>query len=201
MGQTFSNSSSPKYAGIVDEDSSSCRLVPADSSAQIIQLSPVQSCNIHGWSNPKRTLSWSDVANNRRISFVLCIEQGISAEQLHEMQPDVNLWIRHKQVSFQEVPHMVAWPLHPIEDLKGDISDLATMRYDASVLRSLGLSYQFMRNELRRDDDWMRGLRYKPREWKEHLGFDERCAAEMGETRVAKVFGMDMGMLRIAMNV
>ena len=48
----------------------------------------------------------------------------------------------------------------------------------------------------------MRMLRYKPREWKEHLGFTEKCAVEMGEQRVAKVFdGMDLGMLRIAMSV
>jgi hypothetical protein len=118
------------------------------------------------------------------------------------MQPDVKLWIQHKGVSFKDVPYMICWPLHPVEDLNGDISDLATMHYDAKVLKSLGLSYQFMRRELKMDDDWMRMLRYKPREWKEHLGFDERCANEMGEQRVAKVFnGMDLGMLRIAMNV
>lgn len=96
---------------------------------------------------------------------------------------------------------MVEWPLHPIEDLKGDISDLATMHYDAIVLRKLGLSYRFMRNELQMDDNWMRMLRYKPREWKEFLEFDESCASEMGHQRVAHVFGMDMGMLKIAMNV
>ena len=96
---------------------------------------------------------------------------------------------------------MVHWPLHPIEDLKGDISDLATMHYDASVLKKLGLSYRFMRSSLHMDDDWMRMLRYKPSEWKEHLEFDEKCADEMGPQRVAKVFGMDLGMLKIAMNV
>jgi len=111
----------------------------------IIQLTPVQSCNLHGWSNPKRTLSWTDVACNAKMTLAKCMEQGITAEQLHEMQPDVRLWIRHKQVSFRDVPLMVCWPLHPVEDLKGDISDLATMRYDARVLRDLGLSYEFMR--------------------------------------------------------
>ena len=178
------------------DDSSSS----APSAGAILQLTPMQSCNIHGWSNPKRTLSWEDVAASHTITFQKCIQQGVEPEQLYELQPDVTLWMRHKNVSFTEVPHMVCWPLHPIEDLKGDISDLATMHYDARTLRKLGISYRFMRNELKMDDDWMRMLRYKPCDWKEHLGFDEGCASEMGDQRTMKVFGMDAGMLRVAMN-
>ena len=138
------------------------------------------------------------MATNERITFQRCLEHGISPEQLHEMQPDVKLWIRHKGVSFREVPHMVCWPLHPIEDLKGDISDLATMRYDARVLKSLGLSYHFMRRELKMDDEWMRMLRYTPAEWAE-LGFTKQCAEDMGRKRASSVFTMDYDGLLLAL--
>lgn len=202
MGQSASTSSNAKTARLASIDEG---FEPANSHKDnggniIIQLNPVQSCNLHGWSNPKRTLSWEDVASSQRITFMQCLAQGLEPEQLHEMQPSIQHWIRQKRVSFTEVPYMTCWPLHPIMDLKGDISDLATMHYSGSVLRKLGITYRYMREELRMDDDWMRMLRYRPNEWKACLGFDEACASEMGEARVQKVFLMDMGMLKVAMN-
>lgn len=55
------------------------------------------------------------------------------------------------------------WKLHPIVHLKGDISDIASMHYDARVLQRLGITYRYLREELHMDDDWMRMLRYRPK--------------------------------------
>ena len=51
------------------------------------------------------------------------------------------------------------------------------------------------------DDDWMKMLKYKPVDWSRFLGFDNKCADEMGNLRVFKVFGMDATMLKLALNV
>lgn len=50
------------------------------------------------------------------------------------------------------------------------------------------------------DDDWMRMMRYRPKEWREYLGFGALEAQQMGDARLEKVFMMDAGMLRMAMN-
>lgn len=96
---------------------------------------------------------------------------------------------------------MTMWPLHPIKHLNGDISDLASMHYDSRVLQRLGINYRYMREDLKMDDDWMRMLRYRPKEWKDFLGFGELEAEQMGDKRLERVFMMDPGMLRVAMNV
>lgn len=169
--------------------------------AVLLPLTPTQSCSLHGWANPKRTLSWDDVARNHKITLRACVDQGIALQDLHEMQPDLSAWIARKRVSFEDVPLMAThWRLHPIVHLKGDISDLASMHYAPRVLQQLGITYRYMREQLRMDDDWMRMLRYRPAEWKEYLGFGEYEADQMGDARLEKVFMMDPGLLRIAMN-
>ena len=128
-------------------------------------------------------------------------KQGISQQELHEMQPDLTSWISRKHVGFSEVPLMAThWKLYPIDHLNGDVSDLASMHYDARILQRLGITYRYMREELQMDDDWMRMMRYRPKEWKEYLGFGTLEAQKMGDARLEKVFQMDAGMLRVAMN-
>lgn len=62
------------------------------------------------------------------------------------MQPDVMEWISRKHVGFPEVPLMAThWKLHPINHLDGDVSDLASMHYDARILQRLGITYRYMR--------------------------------------------------------
>lgn len=219
----------------------------AVASTVILQLTPSQSCRVHGWTNPRRTLTWDDVVRNPGITVRKCVEEvpalkflscvldmqqclthsfflrkGIPVEDLHEMQPDIGEWIRKKQVSFPDVRLMTLWPLHPIEHLKGDISDLVPTfsslivhvhvlpltsekmqvaeRYDPRILQRLGIQYRYMREKLQMSDDWMRMLRYHPKEWKEYLGFGELEAEQMGDLRLEQVFLMDPGMLRVAMN-
>jgi hypothetical protein len=165
-----------------------------------ILLTPYQSCLLHGWANPKRMLTWNDMSTSKFLTFQLCLQSGLSPSALHMMQPSIHQWIEKDKVTLVDVPHMTIWPLHPIEHLRGDISDLATMHYDAEVLSRMNITYPYMRKELLMDDEWMKMMRYKPREWAQHLQFDSHCAEEMGNMRVMKVFGMDLGMLKLAMS-
>lgn len=116
------------------------------------------------------------------------------------MQPSTQKWVEHSKVSFEDVPHMLKWPLHPIKDLRGDISDLAMHHYHPSILQSLGITYAYMRSDLLMDDDWMKMLKYKPAEWARYLGFNNNDADDMGNFRALKVFGMDATMLKLAMH-
>ena len=155
-----------------------------------ILLAPLQSCQIHGWLNPKRTLDWDDMCHKSGITLRKCMQSGVSATQLKSLQPDVQMWIRHKGVTLSDVPAMLEWPLHPVYDLQANVSDLATMHYSPTVMARLGITYDFLRNIMGMDDDWMRVLRYSPREWAQ-MGFTREDAMEMGVQRVQWVFSMD----------
>jgi len=163
-----------------------------------IHLQPLQSVHLHGWLNPKRTLHWDDMCHNPRITLDKCLELGICNDDLRKLQPDVHLWIKHKKVSFAQVPRMVGWPLHPVRDLKGNIGDLATMHYSVRTLRQLAITYEYLRAELSMDDEWMKMLRYSPSEWSD-LGFERHHVKEMGQQRVQFVFGMDTDLLLLSM--
>ena len=170
----------------------------SDENSVPIFLTATQSCSIHGWTNPRRILSWKDISS-RSISIDSCIRSGIAASDLHALQPSIQKWIECGSVSFKDVPSMLLWPLHPIRDLRGDISDLAQNRYPPPVLEKLGITYTYMRTDLLMDDDWMKMLRYKPSDWHKYLGFGKEHACEMGDQRTFKVFGMHILMLNLAM--
>ena len=152
-----------------------------------IQLTPLQSCRLHGWLNPRRTLYWEDVCSSSHITLSRCLEIGLTPMQLKEMQPDVQMWIDFKGSSFQDVEAMLEWPLHPVQHLRGNLSDLASLHYRPHVLVKLGITYDYMRGVLNMDDRWMRVLKYTPKEWVQ-LGFGRQQALEMGRKRVEAMF-------------
>jgi hypothetical protein len=164
----------------------------------VIYLTPVQSCNLHGWLNPRRMLTWDSIKSTPGITLGRCLQQGITANQLKDLQPDIKMWIKHKQVSFADVPFMAEWPLHPVSHLKGNIGDLAGMHYSPLLMRSLGITYDYMRDVLKMDDEWMRYMRYTPSDWV-IMGFTQQHAAAMGKKRVDDVFKMDYDTLLLAM--
>jgi hypothetical protein len=171
-----------------------------DDSTTPIFLTAAQSCGIHGWSNPKRILTWKDFSSSSStVTVELCIQSGVRPSDLHAMQPDIQKWIEFANVSFKDVPGMLMWPLHPVKHLRGDISDLAQMRYSPIVLEKLGISYSYMRTELLMDDNWMKMLKYRPNEWHKYLAFTKEHADSMGDIRTLKVFGMQLLMLKLAM--
>ena len=152
-----------------------------------IPLAPVQSCQIHGWLNPKRTLDWNDICSNPAITVRGCRRSGIAGDTLKSLQPDVHMWICHKGVGLADVPWMLEWPLHPVYDLHANLGDLATAHLAANVMAKLGITYDFLRSIMNMTDDWMRVLHYSPQEWA-LMGFTDHDVREMGVQRVQWVF-------------
>jgi hypothetical protein len=161
-----------------------------DKEPRYLYLTARQSCNIHGWLNPKRTLHWDDVREKKALTIKALLGHGLTSIDLKSLQPDVEQWIQSGKASLSDVPSMLAWPLHPVKHLRANISDLSTMHYYPSVLGRLGITYSLMRDEMGMSDDWMKIMRYTPLEWAS-IGFDRTHATAMGENRVRSVFGMD----------
>jgi hypothetical protein len=148
--------------------------------------------------NPRRTLTWEDVRKSTHITLARCLQNGLTPKQLRDIQPDVKMWVRHKRVSFGDVPAMKDWPLHPVLHLRGNISDIAGMHYAPSVMCAIGITYDYMRDCLKMDDEWMRMMRYTPAEWVQ-MGFTQQHAAAMGRKRVDDVFKIEYDTLLLAM--
>lgn len=115
---------------------------------RVIQLTGLQVIRIHGWLRPIPYLSWDHVVADRGITFASLVGMGIPVQDLHFLQQDVQQWISRKGVSFQDVPAMITWPLHPLHDLKGDLSHFLEQKYSADVLSRLGITFRVLRDEL-----------------------------------------------------
>jgi hypothetical protein len=129
-----------------------------------ITLTPVQIVTIHGWSNPRRLLSWKDVYTNQRITTKLCSSCGVDDEMLYQIQPNLQMWMDVKGVSFRDVPYMTRWPLHPFSDLGGYIPDLIENRYDATLLHKLGIDYPTLL-ERNMTVSWMKMFNFGGKDW------------------------------------
>jgi hypothetical protein len=127
-------------------------------------LTPVQSITIHGWLLPKRMLSWKDFCNNKSITVKLCSGCGVDDEALYNIQPSLESWIDTCGVSFKDVPFMTKWPLHPFDHLHGYIPDLIEHRYDAALLRKLGINYNLLVRK-NMTIEWMKMFNFSERDW------------------------------------
>lgn len=112
MGQIMPKDKETSLASIDDEED-------ASSPAAVLFLTASQSCSLHGWSKPKRTLSWADVRSHPQITYQACLQSGLAPLDLHSLQPDVARWVSAGKVTAEDVPSMIVWPLHPIQHLRG----------------------------------------------------------------------------------
>jgi hypothetical protein len=109
-------------------------------------------------------LCWKDFCLHEHITPKLCSSCGIDSTVLHTIQPSLRLWIDTCKLSFQDVPYMTAWPLHPFRDLGGYIPDLIANSYDAPLLRKLGIDYSYLMRE-NMTIEWMKMFNFSGREW------------------------------------
>ena len=79
MGQASSAIDSQKYEMLLINHNSNGRAAEDESTATNnsvpIFLTPYQSCLIHGWSHPKRILTWLDIQRNSRLTFRFCLQR------------------------------------------------------------------------------------------------------------------------------
>lgn len=156
-----------------------------------LPLNPTQSVSIHGWSCPKRILTWDDIAGNKGTTIHLLYSVGVGADELYALQPDIREWVQHKQVGMREVPLMLRWPLHPVDDLHCDLSDLMQARYNPAILKAVGIDYDRL-VQMGMNTDCMRVLGYNLKEWTTLLGLTIDHIKNLHDPNLpAVVFQMD----------
>lgn len=190
-----------------------------------IQLTPVQSVTIHGWSYPKRTLTWNDVCTCKWIDVKLLAGTGISQEvscsppslfplqqterwhrcvmaaqtlqDMQTIQPDVHEWISRKGVSFSDVPLMTRFPLHPVLHLGGDISCLVEHKYSSKTLLDIGFTFMSLKDDLGMQPSWMKMMSFTAPEWRS-LGMTRADMECMSPQDVWLIFGVCKDELSLA---
>jgi hypothetical protein len=153
-----------------------------------VELTPPQSIRIHGWTCPTRMLSWDDVVSKQHVTLQTLLHMGISPTDLRYLQPSITEWIESKQVGHADVKNMLRWPLHPIDDLDGDLSDLIMGNYDSSMLETLQITYDTLRS-LQMGHEHMILFHYTIEQWHQ-LGLSHVLAAEIPSEISMKIFGI-----------
>ncbi len=134
-----------------------------------ITLTAGQSVTIHGWMNPKETLTWSEV--------------------LHRLQPDIGAWASAKKVELQDIASLAQWGYaHPIRDLKADLGDLIHLGWPAANMRRAGVAYSDL-VEAGMTPDSMVLFGYTLYDWIT-LGFSESDAAGFSAPALGRLFGL-----------
>lgn len=157
---------------------------------RVIALDAQQIISIHGWFNPIRFLSWDHVVAYKDLSFGKLLELGVSTSDLYFLQQDVQQWITRKGVSFQDVPDMIRWPLHPLYDLKGDLSHFLENKYSAEVLHKLGITFRVLTDQLGMREEHMELMRLSIQDWK-LLGMKKKDVEAISKLGCRKIFGWD----------
>ena len=112
---------------------------------KIITLQPYQAVRLYGWFSRhlKTSLAWSDVCTHSEITMQLCIDNGISLANLKLVQPSLLEWKKHGSLCLTQLPKLSAtFDAHPVKDLQADLADIISMRWSASELHDLGVTYQ-----------------------------------------------------------
>lgn len=108
-----------------------------------IPLTPGQAVTVHGWIRARTSLTWGDVLANDALSFHVLLGYNLTEADLHQLQPDLQAWVRSSKVRLEDLPRMLhLWEPHPIKDLKADLADLARMRWSADTLAGMHVTYQ-----------------------------------------------------------
>ena len=111
-----------------------------------IKLTPAQSIRIFGWwDQPREYLSWEDVKAKALSWRGLRVEHGFSAEELRQLQPDKEEWIKRGQLTLSDVGDMRNFPVHPFHDLRADLGEVWGMRWPPETLIAMGITFHELR--------------------------------------------------------
>ena len=106
-----------------------------------LKLTPGQAVYLHGWLEARRTLRWADVLVNQSLTFARMRSANLSPTSLHELQPDISAWTKHRLALLEDCPDMEPWSAHPIKDFRADLADLISMRWPPELLVRMGVTY------------------------------------------------------------
>ncbi len=154
-----------------------------------IQLTPGQSVTIHGWSNPKDTLSWTDILSKSNLTFkYLTKEANIPKELLHRLQPDIQAWKKAERIDLLDTPHLTPWSAHPIRDLQADLSDIIQLEWPAETLKRTGVTFQDLL-DIGLGPETMGMFRYTLYDWSS-IGFSKSEADKIQAQHLVRLFNL-----------
>ena len=153
-----------------------------------IKLTPGQAVYLYGWLEARRTLRWADVLANPSFSLPQLLSARLSPLTLHQMQPDLSAWTKHRRAQLEDCPVMEPWTAHPIKDFHADLADLLSLRWSVEQLVRMGVTYTDLiaagltPSNMVLFDFTLMG-------WA-HLGFTRKDAQDMPEPALGRLFGM-----------
>lgn len=154
----------------------------------VLKLTPGQAVAVYGWIHAKQTLRWVDVAQHEFITYKSLRAARICPEALHDMQPDLDAWVRLRKATFLDCPDMCPWSPHPLKDFKADLADIIAVGWPPDVLASMGVTYDDLVDAGVAHAN-MGIFRFSLMGWK-HLGFTAAHAASIPEGSIMRLFGV-----------
>lgn len=154
-----------------------------------IVLTPGQAILAHGWVRAREYLTWGDVLNNDKLTFsYLNQTMGISDITLHNLQPDLQSWIKNKKVQLEDCPNLSLWDAHPVNDFQADLADLIRMRWQAEQYKRMGIYYDSLQN-LGLTPETMTLFSFTLMNWIQ-IGFTRAHCENMSESILFRLFTM-----------
>ena len=155
-----------------------------------IVLTAGQAVLAHGWIRAREFLTWGDVLNNEKLTFVyLTGTLRVSEFNLHNLQPDLQAWIKAGKASLEDCPQMTLWDAHPINDFGADLADLIRMQWQADQFKKMGIFYDQLL-ELGLTPETMMLFRFTLMNWIT-IGFTRKHCEMMPENVVIRLFSMN----------
>jgi hypothetical protein len=156
---------------------------------KVILITPMQGIYVHGILNTRRTLSWFDIVDNSKMTAKYLLSLSLSPEELHHIQPDPHLWVQTGKVTGADVEALQSWPLHPIDHFKMDIGEFLLQRYPVRILKSLGISYDYLIDKLGMNFCTLGMFGYTWKDWVD-LGLNADHVQMMTLKQVGSVFNI-----------
>ena len=154
-----------------------------------IVLSPGQAVLAHGWVRAREYLTWGDVLNNDKLTFAFMhTGLGISDITLHNLQPDLQSWIKNKKVELEDCPKLGLWDAHPIKDFQADLADLIRMKWQAEQYKKMGVFYDTLQ-ELGLTPETMTLFGFTLMNWIQ-IGFTRTHCEQIPENILFRLFTM-----------
>ena len=164
MWQAFGLSPNNKNDGRSSNCSTS---IVQDLEYYAIRLEAHQSVGLYGYMQAKKTLTWKDTLLHTGINLRSCCENGIDAEKLCRMQPNIREWMRNGKASLDDSVYMIPWKPDVFNDLGCSIGDLVVHRKNLGpeLLIHGGVTFKMLREKYGLTAELMALLKYNSNDW------------------------------------
>jgi hypothetical protein len=148
-----------------------------------IKLTSQQTVQLYGLFSTRTVLTWGDVIRaGSGITFRKCIEARVEVNKLHNMQRELEEWIRHDKVCVDDCLDLALWAPNPFLHFRCHVGDLVMRRAVLThrVLVRGGVTFEVLWERYGLTPELMGLIRFTPEQWIElglkakHLAYFER---------------------------